>query len=278
MRITTLVENSFHPSQHVLEAEHGLSFYIEHNNHIFMSDVGKSGKFANNAKKIGIDLSRVEALVITHHHHDHGGGLQRFFQENPSGNVYLRGSPDVDYVARFSLRPVIYIGLDKAVLEKYADRITYISENYEIFRGVHLLIEIPLIYPKPVGDKRLRKRRGLRTPLDTFGHELVTVLQGEEGLVLLTGCAHNGVLNMIAAVKNALPGEPIQAVIGGFHLKREKESLVRQVGEALSALDIPEIYTGHCTGEAPYTVLKSMLGDRLHQLYTGMVMKFCVKG
>jgi metal-dependent hydrolase (beta-lactamase superfamily II) len=70
--------------------------------------------------------------------------------------------------------------------------------------------------------------------------------------VILTGCAHNGVLNMIAAAKTAFPDRPIQAVIGGFHLKRENSRAVRQIGEILLDMDIPMIYTGHCTGDESY--------------------------
>jgi len=274
MRITTLVENSPHPSKGELKAEHGLSFYIAHGEHVFMSDVGKSGYFADNAGRMGVDLTKVEALAITHHHYDHGGGLARFMHEHPSARVYLRMSPQEDFVAKEPFRKLRYIGLDKEVLKAYDDRIVYLSENCEILPGIHLLIDMPQVYPKPVGDKRLRMKRGSRAPADTFEHELVTVLVGAKGLIVLTGCAHNGVLNMITAVKNALPGQPIQAVIGGFHLKRESETRVRLIGEALFNWHIPAIYTGHCTGEESYAVLESVLGDRLQKLHTGLVMSF----
>lgn len=68
MRITTLIENALHPSRGDLKAEHGLSFYVEHQDQVFMSDVGQSGNFADNAEGLGIDLNRVDALAITHHH------------------------------------------------------------------------------------------------------------------------------------------------------------------------------------------------------------------
>ncbi len=86
MRITTLLEN--HPStdQPHLEGEHGLSFYIEHPSGVFLSDVGMTELFADNAHKLGKDLNLVEGLAISHHHFDHGGGLARFFEENEAGH------------------------------------------------------------------------------------------------------------------------------------------------------------------------------------------------
>ena len=274
MRITTLIENNPHPNRQELMFEHGLSFYIELHDHIFMSDVGKTGEFADNAERIGVDLTKVDALAITHQHYDHGGGLARFMQVNHSARVYLRCSPQEDFVAKEPFRRARYIGLNQKVLEAHNDRIAYVGENCEILPGIHLLTAIPLVYPKPVGDKRLRVKRGHRIKPDTFEHELVTVLAGEKGLIVLTGCAHSGVLNMVAAVRDALPGQPIRAVIGGFHLKQEDESLVRQIGEALFNWNIPEVYTGHCTGEESYAVLESVLGDRLQKLHTGLEMIF----
>jgi 7,8-dihydropterin-6-yl-methyl-4-(beta-D-ribofuranosyl)aminobenzene 5'-phosphate synthase len=270
MRITTLVENALHPTRGDLKAEHGLSFYVEHQDQVFISDVGQSGYFADNAKQIGADLTRVDALAITHHHYDHGGGLGRFFKENDRASVYLRWTEETDFIAEGDSSETRFIGLDQAVLVEYAHRMTYVHHAREILPGVHVLTEIPDIFPKPAGDNRLKMRMGSQAVPDTFAHELVTVLFGQGGLVLLTGCAHNGVLNMIAATKAAFPDRPIQALIGGFHLKREKSQEVRQIGKALLDMDILMIYTGHCTGDESYEVLKSVLGERLHRLHSGL--------
>ncbi len=116
MRITTLLEN--HPStDHPhLEGEHGLSFYIEHPSGVFLSDVGLTELFADNAHKLGKDLTLVDGLAISHHHFDHGGGLARFFEENETGTVYLRKTPETDYLVDDEELPR-YIGLDKGVIE-----------------------------------------------------------------------------------------------------------------------------------------------------------------
>lgn len=270
MKVTTLVENSPHVVKSDLQAEHGLSFYIEHDGFTIMSDVGQSGKFAANAARLGVDLTRVEGLVISHHHYDHGGGLAYFFRENDSGTVYLRPSPEGDQVAVVLSLPLKYIGLDKNLLAEHANRIVYVDENLEISPGLHLLTNIPDVYAKPSGDQRLKVRQGSNLMPDTFEHELVTVVEMADALVVLTGCAHNGVLNMIEAVHKALPKKPIQAVIGGFHLGHETGEKIIEIGETLLSLGIPEIYTGHCTGEKAVGLLEQVLGDRLHRLYTGL--------
>lgn len=274
MQIITLIENHPHPDQGDLAAEHGLSFYIEVNDHVYLSDVGQSGKFADNAGKLGLDLSRVEALAISHHHYDHGGGLRRFFEENDHATVYLRQTRTEDFVVDSPPDPLRYIGLDKGLLNKHHARIEMISENQEAVPGLHLLTTIPNCYPKPDGDMRLQMMGDEGLQPDTFKHELVTVVAGEDGLVVLTGCAHNGVLNLLEGVRQAFPDRAIQAVIGGFHLHHQEREEILEVGEKLLEAEIPTIVSGHCTGKKAIKLLEDTLGERFKRLYTGMVMEF----
>ena len=147
--------------------------------------------------------------------------------------------------------------------------------NAESLKEKHVLTAIPDHFPKPDGDLRLQVMRedgGLRP--DGFTHELATVIEGEQGLVLLTGCAHNGVLNMLEAVHQAFPDRAIQAIVGGFHLHHEDRQEVLRVGEKLLDEKIPAIISGHCTGKKAIKLLQEHLGDRFQQLHTGMVMTF----
>ena len=239
-----------------------------------MSDVGQSGKFADNADKRGVDLSTVEALAISHHHYDHGGGLGRFFEENKSATVYLRQAPEVDYVAVDNAEAMRDIGLDKGLLADYGERIVAITENRVIHPGFHLMVDIPDDYPKPSGDQRLKVKNGNEMKPDPFVHELVTVIEDESSLVILTGCAHNGVLNMIAAAQKAIPGKPISAVIGGFHLHHETTHRVHEIADGLLSMEIPAFYSGHCTGEEAMGIFQDTLGHRMHQLHTGLEIEF----
>lgn len=274
MRITTLIENHDNKDREDLQSEHGLSFYIEHKGHVYMSDVGQSHKFTENAAKLGIDLAQVEVIAISHHHYDHGGGLGRFFSENKKATVYLRASLDADFIAVAESEPVKYIGLDRGLLKQHVDRIANINKDQEVALGLHLLTDFPNKFPKPHGQQRLKMCYNGEIKADTFTHEIVTVIEGDHGLIVLTGCAHNGVLNMIAAAQDVFPNQPIQAVIGGFHLRHEEDETLREIGENLLAFNIPNIVTGHCTGDHVLTVIREMLGDRLQGLYTGKVMNF----
>jgi len=275
MKITTLIEDHQNPSRKDLVSEHGLSFIIEMDGQVLMSDVGQSGKFVENADTLGVDLSSVEALAISHRHYDHGGGLRKFIKVNHKAEVYLRSCPSyLDFIAHDPDGSVHYIGLDKGLLRDYHHRLTYLAENEKVVTGFHLLTDIPAIYPKPKGDQRLKMRAGTLLEPDTFEHEMVMVFEGDQGLVILTGCAHNGVLNMIEATRRALPEKPILAVIGGFHLHHEDMVTVKTIGKLLHSWEIPRIITGHCTGDDAIDILADILGDRLIPLHTGLIMEF----
>ena len=272
MRITTLIENSAHPMDAVLEAEHGLSFYIEHAGHFIVSDLGESDAFVNNATLLGLDLALVEAVTISHHHYDHGGGLARMFKENGHAEVYLRRSACTEFIAQEGEEEPKQIGLDQTILKAYEERIVYVDRHKEILPGIHVLTDIPAVHAKPFGKGRLKMVRNGQIEPDSFDHEMMTVLEGDNGLLVLTGCAHNGVLNMLEAVRQAFPGRSISAVIGGFHLLYEELDEIRMIGQALAAMEIPVIYTGHCTGEMALDLLEIGLGGRMQRLHTGMII------
>jgi len=219
----------------------------------------------------------VDALVISHHHFDHGGGLARFLEVNHKAKVYLRKSEEEDFYFRIPGILSRYVGLDQELLEKQADRFEFVDSFTEILPGVYILTEIPRHYALPKGNRRLFVKRGKTFSLDSFDHELIMVGKEKEELVVFTGCAHSGILNMMAAVTRQFPDVPIKGVFGGFHLiglpklntmagsKRE----VKGIGQELLKYPIERVYTGHCTGKKAYRVLKGVMAEKLEYFQTG---------
>ena len=200
-----------------------------------------------------------------------------FLDGNQRAKVYLGKSETEDYYFRF-LGPIrMHVGLDSAVLQRHAHRIEVVEGMTEISPGVHVLARIEGPHAAPKGNRRLSVGRGRAARQDTFEHELMLVIRGQEGLVVFTGCSHRGILNMIHTAREQFGGAPIRAVFGGFHLiglpilntmagtRRE----VEEIGRALQEFDIGRLYTGHCTGPKAYRVLKGVLGERLQLFPTG---------
>ena len=281
MRITTLIENSKEASETKLHNEHGLSFHISFQGNNILFDTGASDLFSKNADVMGIDLSIVHSAVISHHHYDHGGGLSRFLELNKDAKIYLREAPDGESYFRAMWFIKRYVGLDGSLLEANPDRFVFLDEIVEILPSVYIIPKIELTYPKPKGNKYLYVKKGSEWRLDDFSHELILLIKDHDGLVIFSGCSHNGMLNMIDTVTKKFGRTPIKAVIGGFHLiglpmfdtMAGSRSEIEEIGRKTLTYPIESIYSGHCTGKKAYRVLKDVLGDKLNQLHTGVVIQ-----
>ncbi|MFB0921229.1 MAG: MBL fold metallo-hydrolase, partial [Oscillospiraceae bacterium] len=132
MKITALMENK---APEELKREHGLCLLAEYGGKTFLLDTGASNAFASNARKLGIDLSKADAAVLSHAHYDHSGGYNAFFAANSSAAVYLReGSKERCYMKLGPYRR--YVGIPQGILDKYANRFKFISDDSEISDGV----------------------------------------------------------------------------------------------------------------------------------------------
>jgi 7,8-dihydropterin-6-yl-methyl-4-(beta-D-ribofuranosyl)aminobenzene 5'-phosphate synthase len=276
MKVTALIENTCCPGVEGVTAEHGLSLYVEHAGTRLLFDTGASGAFADNARRLGVDLAAVDLAVLSHHHYDHGGGLRRFLEINAHAPIYLRGPAVADCHFRL-LWKERHIGLDQALLRQHAHRFHFVNARTEITPGATLLTAIERRHPEPRGNRNLYAVHEGQRVRDDFSHELVLVLHAADGSAVFTGCSHHGILNMVAAVTQLFPDETIKAVFGGFHLvllppfnfmagsRPEVEGLAHE----LLRSSVQRVYTGHCTGARAYGVLKGVMGDRLDYIATG---------
>jgi len=129
----------------------------------------------------------------------------------------------------------------------------------------------------PEGNRRLFVKKGGTYHLDGFGHELILVMKEKGSLVVFTGCAHSGILNMMAAVTRQFPDTSVKAVFGGFHLMgvpilntmAGTRKDIRSIAEELLKFPVERVYTGHCTGKKAYLVLKEVMAHKLEYFSTG---------
>ena len=269
--ITTVVENTSITDQ--LGSEHGLSLYIETNGHKLLFDVGASHLFLDNAQKLGIDIAQMEFLIISHGHYDHGGGLGMFLQENKAAQVFAHYLAFHDY---YALRPNgdwEFVGLDKHLKKHKQIKLT--ADEMIVCGGVELFAGVAHKSPLPSSNNNLYmgKIEDMNLQKDNFAHEQNLIIR-EDGLSLLvTGCAHNGIVNILEhfyQMKGYMP----DYVIGGLHLynRTAKESEDPKIIDSLGAYLLStkaKYYTCHCTGKEPYQRLKSIMGERIDYISTG---------
>jgi len=274
MNLTTLVENTCGRSN--LKPQHGLSLLIRAGNGNILFDTGQDQTFSENAAEMEIDIREIGAAVISHGHYDHGGGLETFLAMNTESPVYIRQGADGDFAVRLFFR-YRYIGLDQSLFHRFPDRFIRVDGDREIAPGIHLLTSIPREYPPPGGNRKLMVKHQGRYEPDPFSHELLMVVDEPDGIVVVTGCGHSGILNLLSAARRRFPGKPVKAVVGGFHLIANpflgtmgvSPAAVRTLAEEFHSLGCRAVVTGHCTGTRAARILKEELGGTLKLLSTG---------
>ena len=247
-----------------LSFEHGLSLHIQRRDDSLLFDMGQSGIFAQNAKALGVDLSAVDAAFLSHGHYDHGGGLERFLEENGRAPVYMAEDA---FGAHFSGKER-YIGLDPALKED--KRIVFCKEEVRPLKDA-TFFPAPLSALPDTFDGRMLKKEGDAFLTDGVSHERCLLLKEEGKRVLIGGCCHKGVLSLLEAC-------PADYFIGGFHFMKVEtdspagRSLLEKAAKRM--LETKTLFfTGHCTGEEQFAFLKERMGDRLLRIRTGDVIE-----
>lgn len=270
MTLTVLTENTAISPD--LVAVHGLSLYLTTTRHKILMDVGPGNEFLENAGKIrachDIDLSQVDLCAISHGHNDHGGGLNYFLEVNHTAPVYLSRSAFGDCFSGTK-----YIGLDKTLKEH--PQIRLLPEAYQVDEQVTLLSGIPGDILLPKANANLLDKNGP----DSFLHEQIMLVEEKDKLLLLGGCAHRGIVNILEHVK-AVKGRYPDIVVSGLHLAAggsgkcmADEKYLRELSKWLLATGAI-FYSCHCTGREALLRLQALMPGKLYALSTGMCVTF----
>lgn len=273
MKIINLIENT--EDTIGCAFAHGLSFYIETAKHKVLVDLGPNEETLRNAAVLGIDLRAVDTVILSHGHYDHSGGIMPFASINRLAAIYMQSGAVGEYYAddgeAAGEKRFRYIGIDKEIANlpqvKFVKGDIVIDEELELFtiqsRTHHL----------PFTNRRLLVRQDGGFIRDDFTHEQFLVVKESDKKILISGCAHNGILSILDTYKEKYNGLP-DAVISGFHLMVKREytadelSEVRQIAKELNEYPI-KYYTCHCTGITAYEEMKKILGNKFCYVHSG---------
>ena len=275
MKIIALLENISKNDEY--KNKHGLSFYIETEGHKILMDLGPDDSFIFNAEKLEIDLTKVDTVVISHGHWDHGGGLKSFLKINQDAKIYVREKIFGEYYVNTG-DEYKFIGLDKELKEN--KKIIVIKDNdcFEIDKELRLFSGLKGKKYLSSANKALFEKRDEKFKEDEFLHEQCLVIEEKDKKILLGGCAHNGIINILDKFEK-IYGQMPNYVISGLHLYNpdsgisEKEELILNISKELCKLDV-KIYTCHCTGLYPFDILEKEIGyEKMKYFHTGMSME-----
>jgi 7,8-dihydropterin-6-yl-methyl-4-(beta-D-ribofuranosyl)aminobenzene 5'-phosphate synthase len=248
-----------------MEKDWGYSAFVEYGGKRILFDTGDNPEIlARNAKAKGVDLSRLDFVVLSHRHADHMGGMDYLLRVNPAVKIY---APKENFGVYGSSLPNTFYRRDESLApdQRYYDgspppvmkfgsawpraHFELIESTTQIAPGMHL---ISMVSEKP-GTLELR--------------ELAMAIETPDGVVLVVGCSHPGIENILRAAASV--SRHIHLVIGGFHLVAANDS---DIGEVVTSLHdtwkVDYVAPGHCTGEPAFAALKRAFADRY--LYAGL--------
>lgn len=259
VRITTLSENT---AQLGVLAEWGLSILVETENRKVLLDTGMSISAVHNADVLGIDLSTVDTIVLSHSHIDHTGGLRDVLRR--TGEVEVVAHPDIwipKYVVFGELQRYAGIPFMREELESLGASFKLTKEPYKISDDIMTTGEVAMTTDYEQIDDRLCLKVGDEMIPDPLADDLALVVKTEQGLALITGCAHRGIVNTVRHVQSITNGEYIHTIIGGTHLHVASPERIEKTAAELKELGLQRLGVSHCTGFYPAAALAREFGD-----------------
>lgn len=245
MKITALVENH---SSGELKPKHGLALYIETKSHRILFDLGPDETLFENAKKKGIDLQKVDTVIISHGHSDHGGALKRFLRLNPHADIYIQKAAFEKYYSKMLF---FRVGIGLQIRPEEYPNIKLLEGDCRIDEELFLFTVSKRDKCYSEANDCLYKENGK----DDFLHEQNLIIFDKTN-VLIMGCGHTGVVNILERAKEFSP----QLCIGGYHLfnpftkKTVREEILEGIAGELKKYDMI-FYTCHCTGGKAFAYL-----------------------
>jgi 7,8-dihydropterin-6-yl-methyl-4-(beta-D-ribofuranosyl)aminobenzene 5'-phosphate synthase len=256
--------------------EWGFAALVEADAHRVLVDTGaRPDTVLENARELGVDLSDVKEVVLTHNHSDHVGGLltlrRAFMKNNPSalsvahvarGIFYSRPSKDGEE------NPMIEI---KKEYEATGGHFVEHEQSTELFPGAWLSGPVPRVYP----ERNWSVTGKVQTPSglveDTIPEDQSFVLNTAKGLIVVSGCGHAGIVNTLTFAGKQFPDVPVYALIGGFHLFPATDTQLEWTADKLKEFKTTYLIGAHCTGVESVYRIRQRLGLSRQSAVVGAV-------
>jgi len=269
IRVTILVENTVNTRG--LLAEHGLAFYIEAGPKRILMDAGQTQILSQNARKLGVSLETLDAIVLSHGHYDHIGGLKELLPLASSARVFLHPNALNPKYTRDKDGTSRAIGMPVEIADAIRNRsslVTWTTGVTEIHEGVFMTGQIPRTTPyEDVGGRFFLDDACTRP--DPLADDQALFIESQQGINVLLGCAHAGVVNTLQYIQQVTKGKPIHTVMGGMHLLAASPDRIAQTIAALRQMGVRRIGPAHCTGCAATAALWTAFPGKCFSCSTG---------
>lgn len=256
LKIVTLMENKSSKNRALVPA-HGLSFYIEFNNKKYLFDCGPDEKFIENALNLGIDLNNLNGVIISHSHFDHGGGYRKLL-DNKYLHKYLYTGESFFERKYNSKNNTAFTdmscGISEHLLNEYNIVNIKCSDTLKMDNNMYIAGNFKRTFPFEIIPEKFVKLCNDDIRKDDFSDEICLVFKTSCGLVVIVGCSHPGIVNMLNDIKDRF-GEKIYAVYGGTHLMDANDLRISETIKSLKSMGVKILGLCHCTGEYAENIL-----------------------
>ena len=257
MEITILVDNYVTKRRFI--AEHGFSMLIENKKDKILFDTGQGFALMHNIEVKNIDPKSIRKIVLSHGHDDHTGGLETFNKEN--SNFKLFAHPDIIY-PKFKVTDGIKQNIGIKMDLKKLD-IKFSSKPIEISRDIIFSGEIPKINRWELEETAYYREKAGRFEQDPFSDDISLYVKLDKGLLVLTGCAHSGIINIIEYGMKITGERKLYGIIGGMHLKNASAKRIEKTVGLIAKMDPTLVTVSHCTGILPGIEFVKKLGKKV---------------
>ncbi len=272
MRITIISENTV--GRRIGLGEHGFSAFIETAGANYLFDTGSGHSVVKNSLELHKDLRSIKKIFLSHGHFDHTGGLPEVLKLK--GRVDVHAHPGI-FLDRIHLarenktETTQFVGIPykRRYLESLGANFIFNKDFVEVEKGVFLTGEVPRNSPFEKPDPMLFAEIDGKMALDVFADDQSLILNTRKGLVLVLGCAHSGMINIVNHVIQKTGKKKFYAILGGTHLDFLTPEQMKASVKALEKVEVEKIGVCHCTGMRAAFRLQQKFGDRFFYGHVG---------